>query len=114
MMTTELTTRPARQAAEDRFRGAPPPVPFRGSAEDDLERLKNRLLHGLLARAPRAELYGPLRRAANEATSLAWASGFPLLLLPALLEEKAHAARRQVEHQRRVLRRSRPLRRMAA
>ena len=113
-MTETLTTLPRGPRPDERFAASPPAVPFRGSAEDALEQLKNRLLNDLLAAAARADLYAPFRRAAHEATSVAWASGFPLLVLPTLLEEKARAAQRQLERQRRVLRRSQPLRRLAA
>jgi hypothetical protein len=104
-MTADLTTLPRLLA---------PSMPFRSRAEDELEQLKHRLLNELLATASGEELHAPLRRAANEATSVAWASGFPLLILPTLLEEKAQAVRRQIDRQKGVLRRSEPLRRLAA
>ena len=114
-MNRTIKPLPERPGPEARFTAPPvPPVPFRGTEEDELERLKNRLLHDLLNDVNEADLYAPLRRAANDATSMAWASGFPLLVLPGLLEEKARVARRQAEHQKRVLHRSHPLRRLAA
>ena len=95
---------------ETHFEVAPvPPVPFRGTQESELERLKDRLLREWLQQTPDEELYAPLRRAANEAAALAWFTPFPLLLFPALLEEKARAARQQGARQRRILVRSQNL-----
>jgi hypothetical protein len=64
-----------------------------------LESLRDRLLAELLVCETNAELIGRLRRAAAESTSVAWASPFPLLLLPELLLEKGHEAKRQFERQ---------------
>jgi len=84
---------------ETGFEIAPiPAVPFRGTQETELERLKSRLLRKLLDEQPSPDLNAPLRRAANEAAGVAWLTPFPLLFFPALLEEKAGAAvRRQVK-----------------
>jgi len=64
-----------------------------------LESLKDRLLAELLASETNAELIRRMRRAADESTSLAWASPYPLLLLPELLLEKGCEAKHQFEHQ---------------
>jgi hypothetical protein len=82
-------------------------VPFRGALENDLDALKARLLKDELARAEEPALNPLLRRAANEAASLAWFTPFPLLVFPVLLEEKAQEARRQEARQRQIRRRSR-------
>ena len=55
-----------------------------------------------------------IRRAANEASAIAWTTPFPLLVLPTLLEEKVRRARRQAEHQKAVFKRSRRLLEIAA
>ncbi len=55
------------------------------------------------------KLNAPLRRAANEAASLAWVTPFPLLFFPTLLEEKARTARRQQARQKRIRQQSRTL-----
>jgi hypothetical protein len=85
-----------------------PPAPFRALNESGLGTLKNRLLREFLA-----ELAGPqnayVRRAANEAAALAWATPFPLLVFPALFEEKADAALIQADRQDRIRERSREL-----
>jgi len=93
----------ARFQPETHFEVVPvPPVPFRGTQETELDRLKDRLLREWLQHAPNEELYAPLRRAANEAAGLAWFTPFPLLFFPGLLEEKARAALRQGARQRYV------------
>lgn len=92
---------------ETRFEVAPVPVvPFRGTQETELDRLKARLLRDLLAQTADGQLYALLRRAANEAAALAWFTPFPLLFFPGLLEEKAHAALRQGARQRYIRDRS--------
>ena len=88
---------------ETRFEVAPvPAVPFRGTQETELDRLKARLLRELLQQTPDEQFYAPLRRAANEAAALAWFTPFPLLFFPGLLEEKARAALRQGAHRQRA------------
>jgi hypothetical protein len=47
-----------------------------------------------------------MRRAADEAASIAWATTYPLLVLPVLLEEKLSVARRKAELQRSIYLRS--------
>jgi hypothetical protein len=97
-----------RFGPETRFEIGPiPPVPFRGALEHELDNLKERLLKEALARAGDPALNPLLRRAANEAASLAWFTPFPLLVFPVLLEEKAEAARCQQARQRQIRRRSR-------
>ncbi len=85
-----------------------PPAPFRARQEAELERLKARLL------AERPETRDPqldtqLRRVANEAAALAWVTQYPLLVFPALFEEKAKAALLRAERQEQVRQRSREL-----
>ena len=84
-------------------------TPFRAEQTNELERLKNRLLRQLLDDATNPEQNLLLRRAANDAAALAWVTGYPLLLFPTLLEEKARAALLQLERQARVRQRSRNL-----
>jgi hypothetical protein len=79
-----------------------PAVPFRGTMETELDRLKDRLLKKLLAENLAPELNAPLRRAANEAASRAWMTAFPLLVFPTLLEELAQKARLQIVRQERI------------
>lgn len=90
-------------APETRFDLRPaPPAPFRATLESEFDRLTNQLLSEQLYLARGAELYAPLRRAANEAAALAWASPFPLLLFPGLFEEKIAALSLQVARQKRI------------
>jgi hypothetical protein len=93
---------PTRFAPETRFEVlANPPAPFRAIQENEFERLKNRLLaQQLLDAAP--ELNAPLRRVANDAAALAWATVFPLLVFPVLFEEKTDAAVLRAGRQARI------------
>ena len=78
---------------ETRFEVNPAPAaPFRAVLEDEFERLNTRLLRERLADHNTARLGGELRRAANEAAGLAWATAFPLLFFPALFDEKVRTA----------------------
>jgi hypothetical protein len=89
--------------------GLPAPVPVRGTAENELEQLKGRLLRGLLAPVMEPALSTALRRAANEAASVAWFTPFPLLFFPTLLEEKAADALRRQKRQREIRQRTQGL-----
>ena len=96
-------------APETRFDVRPnPPAPFRATLENEFERLKLRLL-GEQLRGLDGTLNTPVRRAANEAAAVAWATLFPLLVFPALFEEKVDAAVLQAERQARILAESREL-----
>ena len=97
----------AEFSPEARFAVRPgPPAPFRATQETEFERLKSRLLTEKLLAAGQPELNVPLRRAANEAAALAWVTFYPLLVVPALFDEKTRAAIRQAERQARVYARS--------
>jgi hypothetical protein len=98
-----------RFGPETRFEIGPlalAPVPARGPAENELEQLKARLLRPLLGPAAEPGMNMALRRAANEAASVAWFTPFPLLFFPTLLEEKAANARRQQKRQREIRQRT--------
>jgi hypothetical protein len=98
---------PARFAPETRFEIRPePPAPFRAVQENEFEKLKLQLLEERLALEPNPALNSYLRRAANEAASLAWVTSYPLLVFPTLFEEKATAAAAQARHQKNVRQRS--------
>ncbi len=84
-------------------------APFRGARETELESLKARLLRDQLAGGAQIDSVVPLRRAANEAAALAWLTQFPLLVFPALFEEKATALQLQLNKQARVRSRSKGL-----
>jgi hypothetical protein len=95
---------------ETRFEVRPAPAaPFRATQETEFEQLKNRLLTTELLAAAQPELNAAIRRAANEAAALAWVTFYPLLLFPALFEEKIRHALRQAERQARVYDNSRQL-----
>ena len=78
----------------------------RGSTEMELDRLRDDLLRPLLEKANDLTLLDSLRRAANEAAAAAWLTPFPLLFLPALLEEKARRASAQVARQKAILKKT--------
>ena len=78
------------------------PAPFRAALETDFERLKIRLLTRQLEEIERPEINAVVRRAANEAAALAWVTFHPLLIFPALFEEKTENALRQAERQARI------------
>ncbi len=101
---------PAEFSPGTRFAERPVPVaPFRATQETEFERLKTRLLAETLDEAEQPELNAPLRRAANEAAALAWVTFYPLLVFPALFEEKAQTALRQAKRQARIYANSREL-----
>jgi hypothetical protein len=77
-------------------------APFRAALESDFEQLKNRLLARQLDELEHPELNMAVRRAANEAAALAWVTVYPLLVFPALFEEKTAAALRHAERQARI------------
>ncbi|HWD17803.1 MAG TPA: hypothetical protein VHB20_00875 [Verrucomicrobiae bacterium] len=106
-MNTRKRPVKTRFGPEARFEVHPivPAAPFRGTQETELDRLKTRLLRELLADTEPG-LNAPLRRAANEAASLAWVTPFPLLFFPTLLEEKARTAQQQQARQRRIRQRT--------
>src|SRR3954470_15250581 len=100
----------AEFAPETRFEVRPtPPAPFRAEQENRLEQLKNELLGVRLDEAFNPQLNSYLRRAANEAAARAWVTPYPLLVFPALFDEKAETALTRAERQEQVLERSREL-----
>jgi len=85
-----------------------PTAPFSTTPEDAFERLKAQLLANCLEEAG-TSWETPLRDAAGEAAALAWTTTIPLLVFPALFEEKAATAILQTRRQARILKRSREL-----
>jgi hypothetical protein len=109
-MKTTYRQVPTQFAPETRFEVRPvPPAPFRATQETELELLKYRLLRENLNQASLPALNVRLRRAANEAAALAWATQVPLLVFPALFEEIARTARLQTTRQAAILERSQEL-----
>lgn len=98
---------PTRFGPETRFEVKPvPPATFRATEETELERLKNRLLLGVLNYLGEPAFNPLVRRAANEAAALAWITPYPLLTFPALFEEKTEAALVYAKRQESVRQRS--------
>jgi hypothetical protein len=101
-MNNDKTKVPTEFGPETCFELRPaPPAPFRALQENEFERLKNKLLAQQLHGAAPG-LNAPLRRAANDAAALAWATVFPLLVFPVLFEEKTEAAVLRAERQARI------------
>ena len=71
-----------------------------------LEELKQRLLRETARARSDSATLSCLRRAAEEAASLAWTTSFPLLVLPELFFEKAAEARVRSQRQREIRQRS--------
>ena len=71
-----------------------------------LEELKQRLFHETARTMSDEVSLSYLRRAAEEAASLAWATPYPLLVLPELFAEKAAEACLKSERQREIRERS--------
>src|ERR1700722_5347930 len=93
----------AKFRPETRFELRPTPAaPFRATQETEFERLKNRLLTETLLATANPGLNAALRRAANEAAALSWVTYYPLLVFPALFEEKIRVGFRQAERQARI------------
>jgi hypothetical protein len=74
-------------------------APRRGALEEQLERLKERLLLPIIGSIENAALVTRLRAVANEAAAMAWFTVCPVLVLPTLLEEKVRAALQHWERQ---------------
>ncbi len=66
---------------------------FAWSVENELERLKNRLLREALRSEPSSLVIAPLRRAANESAAIAWLEPHPLLVFAELFAEFAAKAK---------------------
>ncbi|MBC8001294.1 MAG: hypothetical protein H7X97_01785 [Opitutaceae bacterium] len=81
-----------------------PVINRRRDALPALDVLKRRLLKMHLERVDQS-LHPWVRRAADDAVSLAWTLPFPELFLPNLLAEKAEQATRRAKFQRSVLER---------
>jgi hypothetical protein len=84
-------------------------APFRGPIETRLEQLKHSLLQPVLRGTPNSELHSRLNWAAREAAGLAWLTPFPLLVFPALFEEKVTAARKYWAKQQKIRRTQLPV-----
>jgi|SRR5690349_1045011 len=77
-------------------------APRRGVTEEKLEQFKQQLLGPILATVECTVLIKELRAVANEAAALAWYTVCPVLVLPALLEEKTRLAIRHWERQQQL------------
>jgi len=109
-MNADYRRVPTRFGPETGFEVKPAaPGPFRAWQEAELERLKARSLSEWLETRQDPQFGDQLRRAADEAAALAWVTRYPLLVFPALFEEKAAVALLRAERQEQVRQRSREL-----
>ncbi len=86
----------------------------RAQRDAQLEFLKTRLLRSHVLNAPDMSLIPAIRRAAHEATALAWLTPFPLLALPTLFDEKVKEAMHIAGQQERIRLQSQDLLALAA
>ena len=98
---------PTRFAPEISFEVTP--ALLRARQDTELEQLKARLLNERIRQVWDNRRTLQLSRAADEAAALAWVTPYPLLVFPALFEEKAETALLRVVRQDRVRERSREL-----
>jgi len=106
-MKENLRRVPARLAPANEFDLANRPNErTKAATSAAVEALKTRLFRERLAVSGDPRWATFLRRAANEAAALAWLTECPLLILPTLLDEKAEAARHQLQLQDSIRRRS--------
>lgn len=105
-MKTNRITLEAEFGADTRFDLLP--ATYHATTADEFERLKGKLLASRLQEAG-AKWEASLRDAAGEAAALAWTTHVPLLVFPALFEEKAATSVLQTKRQERILEKSREL-----
>jgi len=109
-MTKQIRKVTTRTGFEDRFEGLiAATTPFRALQQDRFELLRDELESRRLEELYEASQAGLVRRAANEAAAVAWTTPYPLLVFPALFEEKWELALMQQERQDQVWQRSRVL-----
>jgi hypothetical protein len=80
----------------------------------ELQQLRSSLLESYLQGVSNAAIQGRFDSAANEAASIAWATTYPLLVFPVLLQEKLVEAERKARVQRGIYRRSQKIISLAA
>jgi len=100
---------------ETRFALEPRLAPEAREKENaEFTRLRERLLTTLLAQTPDTYRRDYIENAIGEAEALAWATAHPLLVFPALAEEKATEAAQRAERQETIRRKSAGFLRRAA
>jgi hypothetical protein len=77
-------------------------APARGAVEAQLDALKTRLVEPVLSGLANSSLGREVAWAATEAAALAWCTVCPVLVLPALLEEKVRNALRRWEREQQI------------
>lgn len=103
-MSARLTKLPAQFAEQEQFELRPQYE--RAELHKQFAALQENLLTEELNETATLGLHGRLKQAANEAAGLAWNSGFPLLVFPALFAEMVRKERVREERQQRIRARS--------
>ena len=80
----------------------PTSTPMRGELEFQIEQFKEQLLRPIIERFSNDAIVREISWAAHEAAALAWCTVCPILVLPALLEEKVRVALHRWEKQERL------------
>lgn len=94
---------PTRFGREARFRLKPRLTPVADAHAAAFKELKSRLLSPTLGEIADPGFRRQLRLVANEATAIAWSTGYPLLVFPELFTEKTMEARAYTERQAQIL-----------
>jgi len=93
-------------------------LPFNATAEvprvareldTEFATLQEKLLENAFSHTETLSLFGAIRQAANEAAGLAWTTEFPLLVYPALFDEKTLSFRKREQRQQQIMARSHAL-----
>ncbi len=101
---------PVEFSPQTRFRVEPQvAAAFRAAQQNKFERLKEQLLVEKLDELVDPGLSNSLLQAANEAAALAWVTRFPLLVFPALFQEKMDEALVRLDKQEQITQSSREL-----
>lgn len=82
---------------------------LRAELKERFALLQDALVGGELAETQTVGLHPRIKQAANEAAGLAWTTGFPLLVFPALFAEFTQRERLREDRQQRILARSQDL-----
>lgn len=101
-LNTNARRVPTRFSRPTRFNLEPTFAALQAQRQKAFEELKARLLTPVLDAALEPTFRRQMHLAANEAAAIAWLTPFPLLFLPALLEEKAAQVRQYAVRQEEI------------
>jgi len=87
---------------ETRFEVRPGGMPLRAEQSAAFAHVKDRLVDSALSDLWEEPVAGQVKSLANEAEALAWVTPYPVLMFPALFEEKLALALRRARRQEQV------------